>query len=312
MFSTVRFFLLTLLIVSLLPGCGSSGGGSGAGDTSEATFVARSSDCGVVVDQQLFNPPDARAGIPGRIIDGLDGEFVAFEPDHPEMGPILVKSLAARKTDRTGAKRFIASILTHSPTAVLFEAGDGCYASREDGGTGVIGTIILSNGRVLTELLLTRGFLRADSSTRHCSAGLVENCYAALAETAPTPTPIPTVTAAPSVTNPPTGQPAPADDSSSQVSGTAISYFLWKPQSERDGTLAILFNPTASRVTVNGISLQSSGPSNGRASTFRASTSGCSFGRATIKAWDTRGRLLAWPGSRASYTISNGCNRVEF
>lgn len=299
--------VLSLVICGLLVvGCGNDTDGDESGGSS-ANLAVRMSDCGVVVDGAAHNPPDARLGIGGRIIDGLTGEYVAFQPDDPEMGPVLVKSLAARATDRIGAKRFVARAAGVSQAAVLFKAGDGCEVVTADGGSGVLGTIVLADGRVLTELLLSNGFLQMDGSTRHCSASLVENCYHALAEAAPDPTPTPAaVSPAPQQ---PGATPAP---STGQVSGSVINHFLWKPRSDRDGTLAILFNPTASRVTVNGGDLHNSGPSNGRASTFRGGHSGCSYGRAVIQAWDTRGRLLQWPGGQSSYVIANGCNRVEF
>lgn len=300
-------FLTTLLVmVGLVAGCGNDTGGDDS-ESNNVNMAARMADCGVVVDGVVYNPPEARLGIGGRIVDGLTGEYVAFQPDDPEMGPVLVKSLAARATDRIGAKRFVARAAGASQAAVLFKAGEGCDIATGDGGSGILGTIVLSDGRVLTELLLSNGFLEMDASTRHCSASLVENCYHALAEAAPDPTPTPSVVA------PAPQQPAPTvAPSTGQVSGSVINNFLWKPKSDRDGTLAILFNPSASRVTVNGGDLHSSGASNGRASTFRGGHSGCSYGRAVIQAWDTRGRLLQWPGGQSSYVIANGCNRVEF
>lgn len=252
---------------------------------SPAVGDGRRSDCGVVIDGKLHNPPSSSAAIEGQISQVVDAEFVIFRPNDPSLGSVLVKTLAAQQTKKSGAASYIKEVLPSGSAAQLFSAGNDCDVTTAEGGRGILGTIMLSDGRILTEQLLKNGFLLPDSSTSYCSKRLVENCYQALAEQAP---------------------------KEPEVSPYSISYFLWKPVSDKDGKLVIHFNPYASKLTVNGSALQYTGYGNGRASTFRSGQPGCAFGRATIKAWDRNGLPLQWPGGKTEYVIANGCQRVTF
>ena len=208
--------VIGLISVCLLSACQESSSNSSTPAASGVGSNTRS-DCGIVIDQKLHNPPAIDKGISGRIIDGIDGEYIAFQPDEAGMGPILVKSLAASSTNRSDADNTVKG-LAGSGSVVLFKAGDGCSVYVADGARGILGTVMLRDGRVLTEELLSRGYLKVDRSRRDCSANLVENCYAALAESAPTPAPASPPESPPSGSSP--GGSAPASPSSPAPPGS--------------------------------------------------------------------------------------------
>jgi|GEM_PF-4926109 len=118
----------------------------------------------------------------------------------------------------------------------------------------------------------------------------------------------------------PNPTPTPGADSSVETdSGTSskiISWFLWKPASERDGKLVVLVNPEDVRVEVSGNvaeTLKDFGPSNERGTTARSNRSGCDFGNnIRIDFFDSRGARVKLYDGRTHMTISRGCDRVEF
>ena len=277
-----RYLLIVCIAAFLsLLACTADPSDSKPSSNSTGAASGRRSNCGVVIDGELHNPPTTNTAVSGRISKIVDAEFYVFQPEDPALGSILVKTLAARASNRPDASSYISSLLPGGGSVQLFSAGEKCDVNVR-GEKGILGALVLPDGRVLTELLLTNGYLEVDRTTNYCSKRLLENCYDALAEEAP------------------------------KISPHTINYFLWKPNAERDNNLVILFNPSASRVTVNGAQLAASGPSNGRSSTFRASRPGCAFRSATIKAWDREGRPLQWPGGKTEYVIPDGCQRVAF
>jgi hypothetical protein len=115
----------------------------------------------------------------------------------------------------------------------------------------------------------------------------------------------------PESSNPqPTPKPTPA------VSSSVVSRFIWKPESERDGKLVVLVNPTNVRVVVTGDiseTLSNSGPSNGFGTTARGSFGGCSYGNSVlVEFFDSQGRRVLVSGGRSGITVPEGCKRAEF
>lgn len=258
--------------------------GTDKSTTSEISSGLRS-DCGVVINGELHNPPSTDAAIAGKITQAIDAEFSIFQPSDPTMGAVLVKTLAAQTTKKGGADTYINQLVSKNSLMHLFFGGVDCDVTTNSGGQGVHGTIMLSDGRILAELLMKEGYLKTDTNTTYCSKGLVENCYDALTEQAP---------------------------KEPETSDYTVSNFLWKPNADKDNNLVVLFSPSVSKLTVNGSELTSTGASNGRASTFRGGRPGCSYGRATLKAWDRSGLALKWPGGSTEYVVANGCQRTTF
>ena len=91
-----------------------------------------------------------------------------------------------------------------------------------------------------------------------------------------------------------------------------VSNFLWKPEADKDGKLVVLLNPYDATIYVNGEKLENTGPSNGRGTTARGKKPGCQYGRATVKVVEDTGLAVKFPDGNLSYTIANGCKRVEF
>lgn len=279
------FKIFSFLIISSVVLLGCTKDPSESNKSTVNTNSSKRSDCGVVINGALYNPPGATDGIEGKITQVVDAEFIIFQPNDPAMGPVLVKALAAQRTKKGGAESYINKLAANSRSLRLFLAGDDCNVTTSTGGRGALGTVLLPDGQIMTESLIKEGYLVTDSNTTYCSKRLIENCYDALAEQAP---------------------------KEPETSDYTVNNFLWKPSADKDNNLVVLFSPSASRLTVNGSELTYVGASNGRASTFRGGRPGCSYGRATLKAWDRSGLLLMWPGGKTEYVVANGCQRTTF
>lgn len=107
------------------------------------------------------------------------------------------------------------------------------------------------------------------------------------------------------------GDPAGGGDSS-----TVIHDFLWKPESERDGHVAVLVNPRNVRVEVTGDvseTLSNTGPSNGRGTTARGRFTGCRYGdNVSVEFFSSSGARIKVKDGRTAVRIADGCKRVEF
>lgn len=110
-------------------------------------------------------------------------------------------------------------------------------------------------------------------------------------------------------------------DPTEKISQQVISNFLWKPNSERDGNLAILVNPENTRILITGAiseEVTNHGPSNGRGTTGRTFHRGCHYGQNVIVEFfesdgTTRMQVREADGALGNnLTIPNGCDRFEF
>lgn len=240
------------------------------------------SQCGVVTSSGLSNPVFESNGFKSTLIDVYSHNLVAIEGPN---GPIAVKLHGIDNEISEYQASLALEVLRYlvNRPVVLFEAEGDCKVTLESGIDAVIGALFeLADGNNIAELLLTDGVSKSATSDA-CGGQLLSSCYQQLDEAAGVPL------------------------------GGRIYNFLWKPSSERDGNLVILFSPAAERVVVNGENLVDFGPSNGRDSTFRASKNGCAYGsNAKVEAFNYEGQPFEWPGGKDHYIIPNGCDRTEF
>lgn len=95
-----------------------------------------------------------------------------------------------------------------------------------------------------------------------------------------------------------------------------IDKFLWKPQSEKDGKLVVLVNPSDVRVEVIGNiaeTLKDYGASNGYGTTARGSFEGCDYGGSVVvEFFDSSNKRIQVVDGRRSITVEDPCKREEF
>ncbi len=280
------FFAALLCLLLVLNGC-TKGGGDGDGspnsgdDSGPIGNRSFNTDCGTLSNGELKNPIEEKNGEAVTVTAVATSNAVIIER---ASGPQLVKLVGLRDNTSSFQQSRARSILEGLlGSAIFFEAEEDCAVTVSGGGRGIAGSLFTrAGGQSFAERLLNEGVAEADTSSA-CSGNLLNACYRALA------------------------------DENRVVAGATISYFLWKPISDSDGRLVVLFNPGGATVTVNGEVLQNRGASNGRGTTARGSRTGCAYGaNVQISATDSAGRPLVWPGQSLSYTIPNGCDRVEF
>ena len=164
------------------------------------------------------------------------------------------------------------------PQAYLVRAGAVCPVF-DGGAEGILGQIFTLGGENLNELLLESGSVASTSDS--CGGELIQSCYQGL-------------------------------ETIEDVSFLTIGRFLWKPVSERDGSLVVLVDAFNVQVVVNGETLTDFGPSNGFGTTARASRSGAAFGgNITVEFFDLEGRRVLLNNGNSTITIPNGSQRVE-
>lgn len=104
-----------------------------------------------------------------------------------------------------------------------------------------------------------------------------------------------------------------------EISDKTISWFLWKPSSERDGNLVILVDPEKIDVVVEKAdgsrhTGHDFGPSNGRGTTSRFSKPGCWFGH-NVKVYhydrEDGGSLVLTKSGARSKDLADGCKRYD-
>ena len=280
-------YLLSILLAIGLTACTSGGGGGddgGASSSSSSEPVSGGAgefrtDCGVVLGGSLRNPVSASEGV---VVDvQVTGPNQAIVTSGGQQ--FLVKFHGLRNISSSAKRNAAISQLESMAQgkAVYFEAESECTTTVDGGGTAFVGQLFTLGGDSYNEELIAIGLAEV-SSFDGCSGSLIGQCYQAL------------------------------EDTSEQV-GTAISNFLWKPESERDGRLVVLLNPGGATIVANGETLTPSGSSNGRGTTARGTRSGCGYGaNVRVQAFDRQGRVLLFPGGAREFIIQNGCDRVEF
>lgn len=103
------------------------------------------------------------------------------------------------------------------------------------------------------------------------------------------------------------------------LDASVVTSFLWKPESESDGKLAVLANVPGASVSVYGDiaeDLRNTGPSNGFALTARGTYAGCAYGDGVrVEFRDASGALVPvlFDGIEGDFiSIEKGCDRVSF
>ena len=289
--------LLAICAISVLAGCGDSGGGdsSGGGREPSGDPATRSgTECGLVANGGFENSPVYSDGDVVTSIQILDSNLARITSRATSR---LVKFHALGGTtsfNNTAAVKKLTA-LANSDTVYFFKAGN-CSAETA-AGTAEIGNLVTAGGISFSETVLQDYVGGVVETSGSCKEGEISSCYQALYE-------------------PETADNNSDQDDSSQDSSTKIqvSDFLWKPDSEsgyNPGGVSILLNPCDVDVYVNGTEIRQYPSGNGRCVTVRSGSPGCDFGsdvQITLK----KGGETVYFGENPSLTIPNGCERFEF
>lgn len=287
----LRHTLLSALLLAFLfsaIGCTSSSNdddddGSGSDGDSLRT------QCGVVYQGILRNPIPITDGQTAIIRSVAGSVYLNIELlAGPELR--LIKLLGIRDSGVPSQTAQAQALLSRLAGAqiIYYPAQSGCSAPGPIAGgvNAEVGSLVTLSGTSISENLLENGAVEVET-TNQCGSNQVMNCYSALLDQ--------------------------NDQDSDTSTGEPVGSFLWKPESERDGNLAVLVDPFGANVYVNGALLTNFGPSNGYGTTARANQSGCAYGsNVEVRVLDgITGDPYSIQGSD-TYIIPNGCDRVQF
>lgn len=256
---------------------GSSSSSSSSGQENKSTT------CGVPVNNDITKKPSDEFLINATIDTVISAELYILTPF--EGGEEFLVKLPAVKDNSTSRSQrgYIYNLIRQSGTFVkVYKAQKDCVVTVPGGGKAYIASIVLENGTVLAEKLLRMGYLTTEDPV--CVNASIVSCYQSLK----------------------------GIDVGTQAGNQVVSNFLWKPDADKDGKLVVLLNPYNVSIYVNGEKLENTGPSNGRGTTARGKKPGCQYGRATVKVIEDTGLVVKFPDGNLTYTIANGCKRVEF
>lgn len=276
--------LLFALLVLVCSACTENSGDDSPSDDNPSTPSIPgvgdsnfSSNCGTVVQERLFNPVSTTNGqLVSASVAGPNALIVSFTT-----GSQLVK-LHGLKSGGV-ATRDAAAISTlrslTSGNVWFFQSSANCSVTLPGGGQGVTGQFFTQQGVNFSERLIALGQTEVEADL--CGGNLISTCYQAL-----------------------------EDETRNQIGGQ-VSNFLWKPDSESNGSVVVLFNPRGS-VQVGAEAFVFTGPSNGRSTTARGSRSGCAYGNnIRLDLRDPQGKRLVGPNGE-DVVVPNGCSRFEF
>ena len=251
--------------------------------SSSGPQASGSTKCGIPVNNELTKKPSTDFLINATIDNVLSAELFILTPF--EGGEEFLVKLPAVKDNNTSRSQrsYIYDMIRRSGTFVkVFKAQKDCVVQVPGGGRAYIASIVFEDGTVLAEKLLKLDYLTTDEPT--CVNESIVSCYSSIKGT----------------------------EFGTIAGDQVVSNFLWKPEADKDGKLVVLLNPYNATIYVNGEKLENTGPSNGRGTTARGKKPGCQYGRATIKVVEDTGLAVKFPDGNLSYTIANGCKRVEF
>ena len=272
--------MASLALLSVLTGCTKSGSGGEASSDAGTDSKTATTACGVVFNGRLQNPVDLADGQLVTVLDVLSSNLVAVSGDSGKTRTVVkLQGVDSSTTTSKDAQAVEAIRSLTSGGAYFYKATPDCNT----GTSGTIGTLLSKGGSSVNEEVIKRGFAPADTNDA-CNGELLGSCFQALDES--------------------------TDDE--QTSSNVGCGFLWKPVSDKDGSLAVLVDECSVRVFVNGEELEQAGAGNGRCTTARGTKPGCAYGQATVEIFDSfTGLPYVFKNGKTKLSV-NGCQRFEF
>lgn len=252
----------TILILILSLVALSCGGGSSGGSGDDSEVAPTT--CGTIVKGKYVNPVSDGDGEVVFFVSASKANLITVQNLEGADFQIRLLGITEQPTSRLLAARSI--IATFAFDGLLFVPA-GC--TDPSVGNAQIGSVFNRAGENLSETLVGNGVATADPQDI-CGGGQIGQCLVTISNTNP-------------------------------INSGPLSSFLWKPQSDSDGNLAIHTGPFGTTVIVNGVTGTNQGPGNGFGSLARFPRPGCAYGGARIEVLDSQG-LPYTVGGQTTFT----------
>ena len=244
--------------------------------SSSATVREFSPQCGVIADGERKSTVSADEATEVQITGVTGGNQVVVLM--PEGETVLIKLHGIGEASGPRAQQAINTLSSLATgTQSLFRAGATCDVATPTGSRGLVGQLFTKEGMSLSEAMAQSGLVEA-TIDEPCASAEYSNCLAQLGEKA-------------------------------QVTAGELTAFLWKPESDSDGHLAIHTGPYGTEVIVNGERGRNQGPGNGYGSLARFSKGGCAYAAPRIQVVNSYSGLPYTVGGKSTFTLSSPCER---
>lgn len=265
--------LLVLFAVSLLSACTES---DSKPSEERAASDSRSftTNCGVVVAGDVENPVSLEDGevVKAQV---ADANVLVIEPISGGPGRLIKLQGIGQGDDLSRSTSMMLLRSIASGRLYYYPAQEGCTVDVP-GGRAEVGSLITSDGKSVAEELARTGLVPV-APGESCGGGALEGCLLALSE-------------------------------QEELTAGELNEFLWKPESDSDGNLAIHTGPYDTIVIVNGETGENQGAGNGFGSLARFSKSGCGYPRPQIKVMSSEGIPYTVLG-KTTFTVPDPCQR---
>lgn len=233
-------------------------------------------DCGVVVGDKLKNPVTSSDGFEVTV-DSVEGSNVLkVTPKDTEKAEQMLIKLHGIGPNAADSDAAIAKLRSLSRSRKVFiPAGADCTVTVPGGGKALVGSLVSSSGSV-SEDYVKSGLGKIDSADV-CNVKDLATCFAAL-------------------------------DIDRPDNAGALEAFLWKPESDRDGLLAIHTTPGDTKVVVDGETGANFGPGNGFGNLARFLKIGCEYEKPKIQVFDAAG-VPYTVGGKTTFTVPDPCEQ---
>ncbi|MCC6933342.1 MAG: hypothetical protein IT292_08830 [Deltaproteobacteria bacterium] len=292
-----KFMICGLVI--LLSSCSGSGGGDEASidtnNTPGSNTEPGATKCGLINNGELVNPPVYTDAPTATLIRVIDSNLVQISVNGSEKLVKLQGLGATTGFNNTAAENLYAQLSLK--TLHYFPAGD-CTAETASG-IAEVGQIVTADGQSFGEEALDEHIAGVIETSDNCNVSALAGCYSLISD--------------PSAAS---SSSEGSSSSSSTVDTKQVGDFLWKPDSEsgyNPGGVTILLNPCDVNVFVNGQQIREYPTGNGRCTTVRSGSSGCSYGtNIKVEILEKETGNPVYFGSQPYLMIDNGCDRTEF
>jgi len=171
----IRICLLMIILSTFLSSCGGGSGGDSEGNNQVSTSDSSGlrTSCGVVSDQELFNPVSQSRGTQVTLLSVLDSNALLVSDSSNEFVVKLQGIGGTTGFNNTAASGLFTEL--SSQKLFFFSAGP-CEAKVIGGRLGQIGSIITESGISFAEEVVKRKFAGIIESSNACSEDEISGC----------------------------------------------------------------------------------------------------------------------------------------
>ena len=227
--------------------------------------------CGTIVKGKYKNPVSDKDGEVVLLVTATKSNFLTVQNEKGEEFGIRLLGITDEPRSRLFAAKSIISSFAYD--GLLFVPA-GCNDPLA--GNAQKGSVFNRAGENLAEVLVGNAVATANP-TDICGGDRIGQCLLTISDINP-------------------------------INSGPLSSFLWKPQADSDGNLAVHTGPYGTTVIINGVTGVNQGPGNGYGSLARFPRPGCSYAGAQIQVLDSQG-LPYTVGGKTTFSVPNPCGR---